>query len=49
VRRYGLYDNPRETLDEIAQSKGVTPQSVSLAELNARRELAKKLPDILKK
>jgi RNA polymerase sigma factor (sigma-70 family) len=44
IRRYGLYGNPRETLDEIAQSKGVTPQSVSLAELSARRSLAKMLP-----
>jgi hypothetical protein len=44
IRRYGLYGNPKETLTEIAKSKGVTPQAIHLAELSARRSLAKKLP-----
>jgi RNA polymerase sigma factor (sigma-70 family) len=46
---YGLYGNPQEKAKEIAKSRGVSDKSVYLAELSARRELAKKLPSLAKK
>jgi hypothetical protein len=46
---YGLYGEPLEKAKDIAKSRGVTDKSIYLADLSARRELAKKLPDILKK
>jgi RNA polymerase sigma factor (sigma-70 family) len=49
VRMHGLYGNPQEKAKEIAKSRGVSDKSVYLAELSARRELAKKLPSLAKK
>jgi RNA polymerase sigma factor (sigma-70 family) len=49
IRKYGLYGNPEEKVKDIAKSQGVTDKSIYLADISARRSLAKKLPSLSKR